>query len=110
MQTQISPASGRGRKKHQGEAEALPSLRNGFCDYCGDPLPKSSRARHARFCSPTCRKNWWIVARNRGAQLYQLLLIWRLHRGRRGTPGQGMINLISAQIDRWISEDRRGAE
>lgn len=47
------------------------------------------------------------MARNRGAQLYQLLCIWRMTRGRRGTRGEGMITRISALVDQWLRADKK---
>jgi hypothetical protein len=46
------------------------------------------------------------MARNRGAQLYHLAMIWRVYRGRRGTRGEGMISKISGLIDMWIAKDK----
>jgi hypothetical protein len=41
-----------------------------------------------------------------GKALVQLLKQWRLHRGRKGTPGAGKITHVSARVDLLISEDR----
>lgn len=97
-----------GRRTPHSEAERLPALRPGFCDQCQISLPAASKARHARFCSARCRERWWVKARNRGAQLYQMQLIWRMSRGRKGTRGQGMIGKVSALIDSWIRADKGG--
>lgn len=91
------------RLTHQGDAQQLPALVPGHCDQCG----KAVSVRR-RFCSEVCRKAWWKKARNRGAQIYQLALIWRRHRGRKGTPGAGMITRIAALIDMWARVDRGG--
>ncbi|MGC3938295.1 hypothetical protein ACOTTU_10875 [Roseobacter sp. EG26] len=105
---ELAPSRARGRVRHQGEVDRVPALRPRRCDYCAQPLGDVAKARHARFCSADCRKAWWTVARNRGAQLYQLLMIWRLNRGRKATRGAGMIGRISSMIDSWVRSDRFG--
>ncbi|WP_299686734.1 hypothetical protein [uncultured Tateyamaria sp.] len=107
-QTPFTPK--RGRMTMHGEAERLPALRPGFCDYCGKPLSKQAKARHARFCQAKCREHWWIMARNRGAQLYQMLRIWRRDRGRSGTRGARMLGRITSLIDAWVRFDKEDAE
>lgn len=107
---ELAPARTRGRVRHQGDVERVPPLRAGRCDYCGETLGPVAKARHARFCCADCRKAWWTVARNRGAQLYQMLMIWRLHRGRANTRGAGMIGRFSSLIDSWVRADKSGGD
>lgn len=99
---QSAPERAPTRLTHQGDVERLPALRPGYCDECGERIGKQGRARNARFCSAACRKAWWITARNRGAQIYQMVMIWRMTRGRKGTRGAGMIGKISALVDGWV--------
>lgn len=105
-----SPCACKGPCQAPRDVERVPPLRPGRCDYCAKQLGQVARARHARFCSADCRKAWWTVARNRGAQLYQMLLIWRMHYGRKGTRGAGMIGRISALIDSWVRADKAGGD
>jgi len=46
------------------------------------------------------------VAKVRGAQAYQMLMVWRLYRGRRGTPGAGMFGKLAHLVDSWVAQDR----
>lgn len=91
-------------KIDRADVDRLPALRPGFCDQCRNRLPASKRRHHARFCSAACRRAWWQIAAQRGAKLYQHLLIWRRYRGRKGTPGQGVLGLLANQVDAWLRE------
>lgn len=95
----------RGRLTDHGDVETLPALRPGYCDYCGTQLSKAKRARRSRFCSAECRKNWWDMAKVRGARIYQLMMIWRSTFGKAGTRGAGMISRVSAILDDWRRAD-----
>ena len=100
------PVTGSSRISGGAEPETLPPLRAGFCDTCNQGLPQGSRADQ-RFCSPACRKAWWVKARNRGAQLYQWAMLWRAFRGRAGTPGAGMLSHLARKVDEWRQQDRK---
>ncbi|MCE8006427.1 hypothetical protein [Aestuariivita sp.] len=106
-ETAQTPA--RGRLKDHGDVEPLRPLRVGYCDYCRERIDPTAYRPGMRFCNSTCRTDWWKMARNRGAQLYHHLTVWRMHRGRKGTPGAGVFSRISATIDMWARKDRGGA-
>jgi hypothetical protein len=99
----------RGRKTDPGDADPLPALSPGFCDFCGGRVPRRPGTPRKRFCAAACRVQWWRMARMRGGQLYQLAVLWRKHRGAKGTPGEGKIGEIAALVDRWAAEDRAAA-
>jgi len=40
----------------------------------------------------------------------QMLKLWRKHRGRKGTPGEGMIGDIATRVDQILAEDRERKE
>lgn len=77
--------------------------RRGRCDQCGDKI--ANRRPKQRFCHPTCRQAYWRDAKVRGSMLYEDLYRWRIHRGKRGTEGEGKISSVAAKIDRWIAAD-----
>ena len=108
MQTQTESHRPTRPEIDRADVERLPALRPGFCDQCRNRLPASKRKHHARFCSAACRPLWGQIAAQRGAKLYQHLLIWRRYRGRKDTPGQGVLGLLSNQVDAWLRERKDG--
>ncbi|WP_299734707.1 hypothetical protein [uncultured Roseobacter sp.] len=106
MQTLKAPQSAKRATIDRGDVERLPAMRPGFCDHCQNALPKSAINHHSRFCSSACRQTWWKIAKLRGAKLYYHLMVWRGHRGRKGTPGAGRLGMISSMVDRFIQSDR----
>lgn len=80
--------------------ESMP-LRRGFCDWCGGEVSKGRV-----YCGRECRERYNALTLRQGKALVQLLKQWRLHRGRKGTPGAGKITLVSARVDLLLAEDR----
>jgi predicted nucleic acid-binding Zn ribbon protein len=103
---QIAHTAPRPVSTHNGDAERLQPFKSGRCDECGSRVPKARRAYYARFCSNPCRDTYNRKARRRGARLYHLLMIWRRHRGRAGSPGAGMFSRVTQMLDAWHREDR----
>lgn len=77
-------------------------LKRGFCDWCGAKCPKT-RA----YCSPECRVQYNNLTARQGKAVMQQLKVWRLHRGGKGTPGEGMLTQIAARVDAFLEEDRK---
>lgn len=110
MRALSGPAKPQGRRKHQMEVEPQPPLRPGLCDYCLQPVPKSNLGRQRKYCDAKCREAFWRLARQRAAQAYPTLLRWRMHRGRKGTPGEGAMTEVAEQVDAWLAEDREAVK
>ncbi|MEM6477836.1 MAG: hypothetical protein AAF647_02195 [Pseudomonadota bacterium] len=34
------------------------------------------------------------------------LMLWRQHRGAKGTPGEGALSKVAQSVDAWLAEDR----
>lgn len=87
----------------RGRMEPIPSspLRRGFCDWCGRKCP-----RGRTYCSSSCQQQYNNLLTRQGKALVQSLKIWRFHRGRRGTAGEGMMTRVSARVDALLVEDR----
>ncbi|UFS68233.1 hypothetical protein LO749_21570 (plasmid) [Paracoccus denitrificans] len=94
----VSPPARRERL----EPVASQPLRRGRCDWCGRKTP-----RGRVYCSSQCRERYNSLVTRQGKALVQSLKLWRLHRGRRGTPGAGKITLISERVDALLAEDRQ---
>lgn len=77
-------------------------LRRGRCDWCGTAVPP----RRA-YCDATCRVRYNNLLTRQGKALVQTLKLWRLYRGRLGTPGAGRLSLVSHRVDALLAEDRR---
>ena len=41
-------------------AEFLPHVAERFCPQCGEAVARNHTGRPRKFCSATCRKQWWI--------------------------------------------------
>ena len=81
--------------------EPMP-LKRGLCDWCGN------KAGHGRsYCSPECRTKYNNKLAAQGKSVMQLLKIWRKHRGRKGTPGEGKLGDVTHRIDEILREDRQ---
>lgn len=76
-------------------------LERGRCDYCGNPAP-----RGRSYCCSTCRVAYNNLLGRQGKAVMQMLKLWRKHRGRRGTPGEGMIGEIANRVDALLKEDQ----
>lgn len=80
--------------------ESMP-LRRGCCDWCGREVPVGRI-----YCGKECRERYNALVTRQGKALVQLLKQWRLHRGRKGTPGAGKISAVAARVDMLLVEDR----
>lgn len=83
------------------EAETLPKIQPGCCDFCGAPakFPK-------KYCSPGCRTAYNNLLAAQGKAVMQALKLWRKHRGRKNTPGQDMISFVARRVDAMLEADR----
>lgn len=77
-------------------------LRRGRCDWCGKKTP-----RGRVYCGRACQVSYNNLLLRQGKALVQSLKVWRLHRGRAGSPGAGKLALISARVDAALAEDRQ---
>lgn len=89
-------------RRERLEPVASQPLRRGRCDWCGKPCP-----RGRTYCCSACQARYNNLLTRQGKALVQSLKLWRLYRGRRGTPGAGKITLISERVDALLVEDRR---
>lgn len=107
MHSLSAPAKPQGRRVHQMEVTPQPPLRAGLCDYCGQSVSSGLFGRQLKYCDTACRIAFWRLARQRSAQVYIMLMRWRMHRGRKGTPGQGALTEVAEKVDAWLAEDRQ---
>ena len=102
LEFEICPDSGGEARRDRVEPIPSSPLRRGFCDWCG------GRCRRGRtYCSSRCQVQYNNLLTRQGKALVQSLKLWRLHRGRKGTPGAGMMTRVSARVDALLAEDRR---
>lgn len=83
------------------EPVQLPPISAGQCDWCGGEIKPPS----TNYCSPACRTKYGNVLIKQGKQIIQAAKHWRKHRGRKGTNGQGMMQIISDKVDDFNRED-----
>jgi hypothetical protein len=76
-------------------------IKPGACDWCGSKTP-----RGRIYCNPDCRKRYNNLLGAQGKAVMQMLKQWRHHRGRKGTPGEGMIGEIAHRVDQINREDK----
>lgn len=91
--------------KHRREARPPQPLKVGACDWCGKGV-----ARGRSYCNQECRVKYNNLLAKQGKAVMQMLKIWRVYRGRKGTPGEGMIGEIANRVDQMIAEDRQRKE
>lgn len=71
------------------------------CEWCGAAcLP------HDATCSIRCEGLLLRHEKETARAVLRDLKQWRLHRGRKGTPGEGSMSRIAATVDRLLKEDR----
>jgi hypothetical protein len=89
--------------KDRFRVEPMPPmpLKKGKCDWCGCDTKAG-----ASYCNKDCRVAYNNLLARQGKTIVQMLKVWRLHRGGKGTPGEGMIGQIAARVDRMLEEDR----
>ncbi len=83
------------------EARPPQPLHRGACDWCGAKVPKGRS-----YCDRKCYQNYNNLLAKQGKAVMQMLKHWRLHRGRKGTPGEGMIGEVASRVDAMLGEDR----
>lgn len=72
-----------------------------ICEWCGAPCLPGDAA-----CSIKCEARVVHLERQTAAEVLRELKRWRLHRGRKGTPGEGAISRIASAVDKLLKEDR----
>lgn len=77
-------------------------LVKGRCDWCG-----AKTRQHKTYCGTDCRVQYNNLLTRQGKSMMQMLKIWRKHRGRKGSPGEGIISEIAERVDLLLEEDRK---
>jgi hypothetical protein len=101
LEPHTAPATAPAPRRARLEPIQSQPLRRGRCDWCGKKTP-----RGRTYCGRSCQVSYNNLLLRQGKALVQSLKIWRLHRGRMGTPGAGKLALISARVDALLVEDR----
>lgn len=91
--------------KERREPQAPRPLKPGRCDWCGNRPP-----RGRAYCGPACRVSYNNALAAQGKAVMQLLKHWRAHRGRKGTPGEGVLSEVAHRVDQILREDRERRE
>lgn len=73
------------------------------CYETGQPLPEGMKDT-AKFSSDAARSAWNNRRKNRGAELYDLVMAWRFDRRMAG--GLKVLSRICAMAARWHAEDK----
>jgi hypothetical protein len=76
-------------------------LTPGTCEWCGKPSEMEDVA-----CSLSCEAQLVRLESVQGKIVLRDLKRWRKHRGRKDTPGEGMISAVAAKIDMFLRNDR----
>lgn len=77
-------------------------LTPGKCEWCGKPCDQ-----HMIACSVACEARVAFREKNEGRAMIRALKLWRKHRGRKGTPGEGAMGQTAALIDAMLKADRQ---
>jgi predicted nucleic acid-binding Zn ribbon protein len=73
----------------------------GTCEVCGKPCELEDAA-----CSIPCEAALARREREQGKEIIRLAKLWRKHRGRKGTPGEGALTRIASAVDAMLQADR----
>jgi len=73
----------------------------GTCEWCGKDCELEDAA-----CSLSCEAQLLRLEAVQGRIVLRTLKLWRKHRGRKDTPGQGAMTEIAALVDRFLRTDR----
>lgn len=80
----------------------LAPITPGSCEWCGAPcLPEDT------CCSVACEARLMKHEKDTARSVLRTLKLWRKHRGRKGTPGEGALTKLAAEVDALLQEDRR---
>lgn len=80
-------------------------LTPGTCEWCGNITELENVA-----CSLSCEAQLYRLEALQGRAVLRYLKRWRMHRGRKGTPGEGQISEVAAIVDRFLRNDRMRRE
>lgn len=87
------------------EPNAPMPLTPGLCDWCGCKVGRAPSGVQRSYCSPECRVSYNNQLAKEGKAVMQMLRLWRKHRGRKGTPGEGKISDIAHRVDGFLAAD-----
>ena len=73
----------------------------GTCEWCGKDCELEDAA-----CSLTCEAQLLRLEATQGRIVLRTLKLWRKHRGRKDTPGQGAMTEVAALVDSFLKTDR----
>ena len=73
----------------------------GCCEWCGQDCPEDQPC-----CSLSCFAQLHRLEAVQGRMVLRELKAWRKHRGRKGTPGEGVMSTIAAIVDGFLKTDR----
>lgn len=73
----------------------------GTCEWCGKDCELEDSA-----CSLSCEAQLRRLEGAQGRIVLRSLKLWRKHRGRKDTPGQGAMTEVAALVDRFLKDDR----
>lgn len=83
------------------EPKATMPLQRVSCDFCG-----RTTAEDRTYCGKECHVAYNNLLARQGKAVMQMLKHWRMHRGRNGTPGEGMIGEVASRVDAMLTEDQ----
>lgn len=73
----------------------------GCCEWCGKDCPVEQPC-----CSMSCLAQLHRLEAVQGRMVLRELKAWRKHRGRKDTPGEGVMTAITALVDGFLKTDR----
>ncbi len=73
----------------------------GTCEWCGKDCELEDSA-----CSLSCEAQMVRLEAVQGRMVLRTLKVWRKHRGRKDTPGQGAMTEVAAMVDGFLRTDR----
>lgn len=77
-----------------------PSTSPGRCMWCGAAVRRSRN-----YCSRACSRKFNNRLAVIGKRVTYRLLVWRIFRGRKGTPAEGLLSEVTRILDAALKED-----